>query len=222
MTRVVTEWSVDDVVIWLKCLGFAEKSGPFQEEEIAGDIILTLTGEELSEDLGLTKLQAKRAVRSIAFMKFLAESGIDKIEDNEKKVEDLRINYEGLKRQYYDKNDKIEYYETKIVKLKKEAEAKAKAEAPPIVEAKPAPPVVEAKATPQAPPPHHQQQQHHGRRHGPGVIGGAAGGAAGGALKGAIAGAILPGMDASDGAKAGAAVGALGGAGRGFRNRRRR
>jgi len=216
MSRV-NAWSSDDVVTWLKCLGFADKASPYQENDVDGSIILTLTNEELTEDLGMTNLQARRMLRAIDFTKDIGASGVDRIDEEEKKVEELKKEYELLKRDYYRKNDKIEHYESKIGKLMRE---KAEKEAPPIVE-----------AIPQAPPPHREEQHHqqnhhnpssnHSRHRGVGVLGGAAGGAAGGALKGAIAGAILPGMDASDGAAAGAAVGAVGGAGRAFgRNRR--
>jgi len=186
MSKVNT-WSVEDVVTWLRCLGFGDKSGPFEENDIDGSIILTLTNEELTEDLGFTKLQARRIQRAIDFTKDISESGVDKVEENEQKVKDLREEYELLKRKYYEKNDKVGYYETKIKQLKEEKEAK---EAPPIVEAVPhAPPKEEQ---------HHQNpnSNNHRRRAGPGVVGGAATGAAGGALKGAIVGAILPGMDA--------------------------
>ena len=197
MLKHIKDYSVEEVGLWVTAQGLDPSK--FMSEGVDGDLLLSLSIDDLKNDLGLSSLQAKKVMKNIEFSKNLAE-GSGGGEDDEK-VKELEAKVESLEGDVKAKDNEIADLKKKMEEMNM---AKQKAVAPtPTPAPKPAP----APAPPQ--------------RRGPGVVGGAARGAAGGAMKGAIAGAILPGMDAADGAKAGAAVGATTGGLRGIRGRRR-
>jgi hypothetical protein len=193
MTIAIKDFDNAEVCIWLISMGLGSKIGPFKENDVDGDLLCSLGQEDLTRDLALSNLQAKKVVRGIESAK---GSDNDAAPDTS---HDLRIAQLGAEN---------EQLQNQVATLKAQVQALEAASQP---QAPPAP----APAPQQAPPPPPKKKQ------GPGVVGGAARGAAGGAAKGAVMGAILPGMDASDGAKAGAAVGAMSGGMRGARRRRR-
>ena len=194
MLKDIKDYSAEEVGLFITAQGLDPT--PFVSEGVDGDLLLSLSIDDLKNDLGLSGLQAKKVMKNIEFSKSLAGGGGG--EDDEK-VKELEAKVETLEDDVKAKDDEIAELKRKMEKM---TTAVAPAPAP-----TPAPKPAPAPAPPQ--------------RRGPGVVGGAARGAAGGAMKGAIAGAILPGMDASDGAKAGAAVGATKGGLRGIRGRRR-
>jgi hypothetical protein len=53
--KPVKDYSVEEVVLWVECIGL--DSGPFKENAVDGDMLCHLTSEELSGDLGLSGLQ---------------------------------------------------------------------------------------------------------------------------------------------------------------------
>lgn len=204
--KPIEQWDVDEVSIWLNSIGLGEKVDPFRENSVDGDLLLTLTDEDLKGDLGLTNLQAKKVKRSIEFTKSLesqeASSGSGGGDDElAAKVEQLELEAKELRERLVEKDEKIRDLEMEIQKSQ------------PAPEPEPEPEPERAPAPAPAPAPSRRE---------PGVVGHAARGAAGGAVKGAIVGAILPGMEAGDGAAAGAAAGAAGGALRGIGARRGR
>ncbi len=196
MLKDIKDYSAEEVGLWVTAQGLDPSK--FVSEGVDGDLLISLSVDDLKNDLGLSSLQAKKVMKNIEFSKNLA-GGSGGGEDDEKK--ELEAKVESLEGDVKAKDDEIAELKKKMEEMKMEKE---KAAAP-----TPAPAAKQAPAP--APP----------QRRGPGVVGGAARGAAGGAMKGAIAGAILPGMDAADGAKAGAAVGATTGGLRGIRGRRR-
>lgn len=226
------EYSAEEIGLWLTAQGLGEQAPKFLEEGVDGDLLCSLSIDDLKNDLGLSGLQAKKVLKNIEFSKHLkdaGENGGGGGEEAEKLKEEIQA-ITGRKEEYKAKAHTLEgdkaSLEEKIQALEEALNAKddeiahlkhdmekltVKAVPEPVAQAAPAP------APKPAPQSHHQPQ-----RRQPGVIGGAARGAAGGAVKGAVMGAILPGMDAGDGAAAGAAVGALGGGARGLRGRRGR
>ena len=50
----VPEWSVDEVVEWVRRIGFAEYVSVFEECGVDGDILLLLKDKDIKEDLGMT------------------------------------------------------------------------------------------------------------------------------------------------------------------------
>jgi hypothetical protein len=49
-------WSVDDVVIWLKSIGFDRYGRNFKENDITGKHLLELTKADLQHDLNIASL----------------------------------------------------------------------------------------------------------------------------------------------------------------------
>jgi len=60
MVGTVDTWDLDEVCIWLNCIGLGDKVDSFRENTIDGDSLLSLTVDDLSEELGLSKLQVRR------------------------------------------------------------------------------------------------------------------------------------------------------------------
>mmetsp|Transcript_33201 Transcript_33201/g.69873 ORF Transcript_33201/g.69873 Transcript_33201/m.69873 type:complete len:230 (+) Transcript_33201:83-772(+) len=223
----IKDYSAEEVGLWLTAQGLGDDAPKFVEEGVDGDLLLSLTVDDLKADLGLSGLQAKKVMKNIQFSKDMtaaASGGGDEAEKLKEEVKAITGDKATLEEKVQALEDAMNAKDSEIAQLTSEmramkvesekAQAQALARAPPPQPAPaPAPAHKSAPAPAPAPAPH--------RRRGRGVVGGAATGAAGGAMKGAIAGAILPGMDASDGAKAGAAVGATSGGLRGLRGRRR-
>jgi len=217
--KPVEYWDKGEVALYIHCLGF--DVGSFLENSVDGEMLLSLSLDDLTVELGLDEIQAQKLLTSVEHSKSYA-GGNNIIEKSEKEISELQEKVDYIKKKLLTKDQKIDKLQKDLADLELGSSFK-KEDEPPIVEPLPPPIVTQTETQYQSAPPsenpHHQEPQHQGPS-GPGVVGGAAVGAAGGALKGAIAGAILPGMDASDGAAAGAAVGAVGGAAGGFRNRR--
>jgi hypothetical protein len=185
------EYDVDEVCLWLNAIGLDSKVDAFRENAVDGDMLVALTAEDLTNELGLSNLQAKKVLQKLEFSKELAAEGgggggVDDggIKELEAKISELEAENAALKAQ-------LEEYQPK----------QAPAPAPPPKQA-PAP----------APPPKHYRNEHE-------VVRGAAGGAARGAVLGAVGGAIAG--DPGKGAKMGAAMGATGGGMRGIAAKRR-
>lgn len=55
------EWSTSEVALWLEDSGFSEHTEAFQDHDISGAVLLSLTEAELREELGMERLgQRKR------------------------------------------------------------------------------------------------------------------------------------------------------------------
>jgi hypothetical protein len=59
------EFTIDDVIFWLVAIGLGEKQGAFKSNAIDGAMLVTLTHQDLMNELGLTNLQAQKVGRSI-------------------------------------------------------------------------------------------------------------------------------------------------------------
>lgn len=222
----IKDYSAEEVGLWLTAQGLGDKAPAFVEEGVDGDLLLSLTIDDLKNDLGLSGLQSKKVLKNIEFSKeLLASAGgggggeeAEKLKEDKEELKTLVLSLTGDKDTLQEKvqalEDALQGKNDEIAELKKQMEGMTMTKSAPPPAPAPAPTPAPAPAPKSAPAPAP-------RRRGRGVIGGAATGAAGGAAKGAIVGAILPGMDASDGAKAGAAVGAAKGGVGGLRGRRR-
>ena len=207
MTKAPAEYDIDDVCDWLVAIHQpSDVVDKFRENAVDGDMLVGLTMDDLQgDDLGLSKLQAKKLMQQLDFTKELAstmsgasgggdddDASTAQMAELEQKVQDIQAENAALKAQ-------IEEYE-------KAKAAAAAAAAPP-------PPEPAPRAAPPPPQKSRPRNEHDVIREG-------AKGAAKGAMAGAIVGAIAG--DAGAGAKAGAAAGgALGGV-RGLERRRQR
>mmetsp|Transcript_17524 Transcript_17524/g.46663 ORF Transcript_17524/g.46663 Transcript_17524/m.46663 type:complete len:248 (+) Transcript_17524:141-884(+) len=244
--KQVASYDIDEVCIWLNCIGLGGKADAFRQNAVDGATLVSLTPEDLRGDLNLTSLQAKKFEQSLATTLSMASNGglpgpggaySYGGPDLGPRVQELETENANLR------------YELSLLKQHPPAPFAPNASVP-VVPPGAAPPLNGGYPTAQhgAAPPvpgGYPPEEHHYRpqgypapappppapaamaapppqRRGPGVLGGAATGAAGGAVKGAIAGAILPNMSAKDGARAGAAVGGFGGGMKGLKNRVRR
>lgn len=222
----IKEYSAEEVGMWLTAQGLGDDAPQFVEEGVDGDLLLSLTVDDMKADLGMSGIHAKKVLKNIEFSKGLtaaASGGGEETEALKEELETITEHKESLEQKLQELEDAIKVRDDEIAKLMSDMEAMkvennqtvaSEAPAPPRAPTpEPAPEPAPAHRAAPAPAPAPRRRR--------GVLGGAATGAAGGAAKGAIAGAILPGMDASDGAKAGAAVGATRGGLRGLRGRRR-
>lgn len=74
MTKLPTEYSIDEVCLWIFALGLGDKADAFREAAIDGDMLLRLTAEDFKE-LGLSSLQSKKVLRGIEISTSFAEQG---------------------------------------------------------------------------------------------------------------------------------------------------
>jgi SAM domain (Sterile alpha motif) len=177
----------------LNSIGFGSKIDIFTENAIDGSMLVTLTENDLKNDIGLSNLQARKFMLSLDFAKSLADSG----GGGGAELAALR-----------EENAKLKAQIEQLKMINKDLHEKLAGSAPPPQQRAPAP------APPHAPAPAPHKSG------GGEVIKGAGGGALKGATLGAIGGAIAG--DPAKGAKMGAAMGAAGGGMSGLAARRQR
>lgn len=115
--KTIQSYSVNEVCVWVNSIGLGDKASAFSENGVDGEMLLSLTADEMKEELGLTSLQVKKVSRWIDFTK-----GVEK-----KYSEDTDS---------ASSSDRVKELEAQVAKLQKEnKELKAKTEA----ETKPAP-----------------------------------------------------------------------------------
>ncbi|KAL3811955.1 hypothetical protein ACHAXA_011282 [Cyclostephanos tholiformis] len=68
------EYSAEEISLWLIAQGLGEQSSKFLAEGVDGDFLLTLSADDLKNDLGLTSLQAKKLMKNIEFSKTIGAS----------------------------------------------------------------------------------------------------------------------------------------------------
>ena len=192
------DYTVTEVCVWLNAIGLGSKIESFKENDVDGRLLVGLTKDDLTGDLGLSSLQAKKVLAELEFANSIA-SGSGGGDGGA-----LQAENEALK--------------AEIQKLKAEvADQKAIIDAlsgpPPDPAPKRAPDPKPAPAPAPKPPPPRRHNEHE-------VLRGAAGGAARGVVIGAIGGAIAG--DPAQGAKMGAAMGGAAGGMRGIQARRHR
>lgn len=196
-----SEYNQQEVSIFLMSIGLGNKTEIFKENGCDGEMIVSLTDEDLTMDLGMSKLQARKFQKSLSFaIDIAAESGsgsgggID--EDTQQKLRDLEEVNGSLK-------DDIEHLNGIIKSLQGQLGITETDDA------------TRALTDVDEPSIHPEKPKKTKRP----VIRNAAVGAAGGAALGATIGAITG--DPKKGAKIGAAVGGGTGVVKGLGERRR-
>ena len=61
----IKAWDVENVVDFLRALELGHLKPKFEENGIDGDFLLSMSADELKEELGITGLQAKKIFRGI-------------------------------------------------------------------------------------------------------------------------------------------------------------
>ena len=69
------EYSVDEVCIWVNAIGLGAKMDGFRENSVDGGMLVGLTLDDLTVDLGLNNLQAKKLMRDLETTKEMASGG---------------------------------------------------------------------------------------------------------------------------------------------------
>ncbi|KAG9511230.1 Sterile alpha and TIR motif-containing protein 1, partial [Fragariocoptes setiger] len=74
LSQQVPLWQVDDVVAWVKQIGFAAYSSAFVDAQVDGDLLLRIDERTLSDDLGVTNgLRRRRFLRELEHLKRIAD-----------------------------------------------------------------------------------------------------------------------------------------------------
>ena len=69
------QWSTDDVITWLCAIGLGDKADAFKENAVDGNLLSSLSKEDLTGDLGLSSLQAKKVLLEMDFINGLTSGG---------------------------------------------------------------------------------------------------------------------------------------------------
>jgi len=187
--KPIEYWDQSEVALYLQILGL--KNDSFLENGIDGEMLLSLSLDDLTIELGLDESEAQKLLTTIEHSKTHASSGEKPTEKSEKEISELQEKIEYIQKKLNHKDEKIEELRKEMAELELNSESSESEDKPQAPRATAPPPPENPSYEQHENPP--QQQQ---KPQGPGVVGGAAVGAAGGAVKGAIVGAILPGMDA--------------------------
>jgi hypothetical protein len=189
-----SEYTIDEVCIFLNAVGLGSKIGDFKENAIDGGMLVSLTDEDLASDLGLSNLQTRKLRQKLDLATEMAEGGGGDPEAA------------GIIAFLEEENAKLE-------KQVKELQDVVRALSGPQTAPAPAPAPKPAPA-PAPPPP--KKKEHH-------VVKEGAKGAARGAVLGAIGGAIAgdAGKGAKMGAAMGGTAGGMRGIGARRAGRRR-
>jgi len=71
----IKDFSAEEVGLWLAAQGLGEHASKFVDEGVDGDLLLSLTADDLKGDLGLSGLQSKKVLKNIEFSKQLLAAG---------------------------------------------------------------------------------------------------------------------------------------------------
>lgn len=69
------EYSVNEVCIWLNAIGLGAMVDGFRENSVDGNMLIGLTLDDLTADLGLNNLQAKKLMRDLETTQEMANGG---------------------------------------------------------------------------------------------------------------------------------------------------
>lgn len=74
LSQQVPLWSIEDVCLWVKQVGFANYTQEFSNSKVDGDLLLQLTDEMLKEDIGINNsILRKRFLRELANLKRITD-----------------------------------------------------------------------------------------------------------------------------------------------------
>ena len=61
--KAINEFSAEEVGLWLTAQGLGDAAPKFVEEGVDGDLLVSLTVDDLKNDLGLSGLQSKKVLK---------------------------------------------------------------------------------------------------------------------------------------------------------------
>eukprot|EP00529_Nitzschia_sp_RCC80_P035732 CAMPEP_0113515858 /NCGR_PEP_ID=MMETSP0014_2-20120614/41223_1 /TAXON_ID=2857 /ORGANISM="Nitzschia sp." /LENGTH=184 /DNA_ID=CAMNT_0000412563 /DNA_START=16 /DNA_END=569 /DNA_ORIENTATION=+ /assembly_acc=CAM_ASM_000159 len=74
VSKSPSQYSQEEVAIFLNSIGLGSKIDGFKENGVDGALLVTLTEDDLKNDLGMSNLQARKFLQSLDFAKSLSES----------------------------------------------------------------------------------------------------------------------------------------------------
>eukprot|EP00586_Coscinodiscus_wailesii_P012867 CAMPEP_0172492862 /NCGR_PEP_ID=MMETSP1066-20121228/24118_1 /TAXON_ID=671091 /ORGANISM="Coscinodiscus wailesii, Strain CCMP2513" /LENGTH=193 /DNA_ID=CAMNT_0013262703 /DNA_START=67 /DNA_END=648 /DNA_ORIENTATION=- len=103
--KTIDQWDVNEVAVWLHCIGLGNYTDSFLENTVDGGMLLELNMDDLRDELGLSRLQAKKLLRTLKFTKNVTDSPSGEEEEEEEedietlteKVDTLTEENEGLR-----------------------------------------------------------------------------------------------------------------------------
>ena len=167
MIKDIKAFSAEEVGLWVTAQGLDPSK--FVSEGVDGDLLLSLSIDDLKNDLGLSSLQAKKVMKNIEFSQNLTRNeggGNEEVSELTANKKELEAKVAELEKKLQSLETDVKAKDNEIAGLKKQMNAGKEEKA-----AAPTPAPKRASAPARGP---------------PGVVGGAARGAAGGAVKGAI------------------------------------
>ena len=84
------DYSAEDIGLWLIAGGLGEHAEKFKAEGVDGDLLLSLTVDDLKNDLGLSGIHAKKVLNNVEFSKNICAAAEGGGEDVEKLREELK------------------------------------------------------------------------------------------------------------------------------------
>ena len=163
MLKEFKDYTPTEVGLWLTAQGLGQFAEKFQEEGVDGDLLLSLTADDLKNDLGLSSIQTKKVLKNVEFSRGLgapADGG---------EAEELRRKLAERDDEVRKLRDELRRREEEASSLRKELEDVKKGTAV-VVEAEPEPAAEAPKPKPEpAAQPSHSP--HANGRRGPGEFG---------------------------------------------------
>ena len=112
--KPVAQWSVDDVAVWLTAIGLGGAADMFTENAVDGSFLLTLSKDDLTDDLGLTNLQAKKELDELDLALSFSSDSEDDTSELEDEIHKLKANYANLQAQLAEKDAEIAELQKKL------------------------------------------------------------------------------------------------------------
>jgi len=96
MPKAPKEYDVDEVCLFLNAIGLGAKAQGFRDSAVDGDVLVTLSQDDLKSELGLNAIQARKVAQKLKFAEDLAATG-GASEGAKKQLEELKKENAKLK-----------------------------------------------------------------------------------------------------------------------------
>jgi hypothetical protein len=118
--REFKEYSAEEIGLWLIAGGLGEHAPKFLAEGVDGDLLLTLTIDDIKNDLGLSGLQAKKLMKNIEFSKNIGAAPLSNDDELNKlmaEVNELDERVHTLQSEVDERNREIAQLQEKMSKM---------------------------------------------------------------------------------------------------------
>jgi hypothetical protein len=109
------KYSAEEIGLWLIARGNGDHATKFVEKGVDGDILLSLSADDIKNDLGLSSLQVnKKLMKTIEFSKMIGASGEKKGNEVDEKVNALEGKVRALRHEVKSKDREIAELRSKL------------------------------------------------------------------------------------------------------------